>query len=88
MRWFCFMAAALVCTPTLATECDSDTLLQQQVYEFNKSAATCEKAAVQEQDYVMRLWHWKACMWDHNAPRFTDQTRINKLGLRLYEPQL
>jgi hypothetical protein len=86
------LGAALMCAvtwvrPTLA-QCDSDTVLQQQVSEFNKLATRCEAAAIQEDNYVMRLWHWKACMWDFNAPRFTDQTRINKLGLRLYEPQL
>jgi hypothetical protein len=91
MRWFCFVVATLVCTPTLATECDSDALLQQQVSEFNKLAGRCEGAALQEDNYVMRLWHWKACMWDTRAPNFTAdqiQTAINKLGLRLYEPQL
>jgi len=97
MSWFtkiCFVAAALPCadwvTPTLA-QCDSDAVLQQQVSEFNKLAARCEAAALQEDNYVMRLWHWKGCMWDFNAPRFTAdqiQTGISKLGLRLYEPQL
>jgi hypothetical protein len=97
MPWFgrlCFMAIAVVCAvtwvrPTLA-QCDSDAVLQQQVYEFNKFAAICENAAIQEDNYVMRLWHWKACMWDTKAPKFTtDQLQaINKLGLHLYEAQL
>jgi hypothetical protein len=58
--------------------------------KFNKFAAICENAAIQEHDYVMRLWHWKACIWDTKAPKFTaDQLQaINKLGLRLYEAQL
>jgi hypothetical protein len=94
MPWFtrfCFVAAALMCAVTCGrAQCDSDAALEQQVSEFNKLAARCEKAATQEQDYVMRLWHWKACMWDTNAPNFTaDQIRtVIKKGLRLYEAQL
>jgi len=48
-------------TPTLA-QCESDTVLQQQVAEFNKLSARCEVTAIKEENYVMRLWHWKgAC---------------------------
>ena len=78
-------------TPTALAQCDSDAVLQQQVAEFNKFAAISEKAAIQEDNYVMRLWHWKACMWDTQAPKLTAdqiQTAISKLGLRLHEPQL
>jgi len=77
-------------TPTLA-QCESDTVLQQQVAEFNKLSARCEAAAIKEENYVMRLWHWKGCMWDFHAPNFTGdqiQTGISKLGLHLHEPQL
>jgi hypothetical protein len=65
-------------------------VLRQQVSKFNELAAKCEKAAIQEQNYVMRLWHWKACMWDTNAPNLTaDQIQTaTKLGLRLYEAKL
>jgi hypothetical protein len=87
------LSAAIALTwiwPTVATECDSDAVLQQQVSEFNKLAARCEGAALQEDNYVRRLWHWKACRWDTNAPHLTAaqiQTMI-KLGLHLYEPKL
>jgi hypothetical protein len=56
----CIVAALAWAWPTLATECDSDALLQQQVSEFNKLAGRCEAAARQEDNYVMRLWHWKS----------------------------
>ena len=85
----CTAIGAANAEPTL-TQCDSDAVLQQQVSEFNKLAARCETAALQEDNYVMRLWHWKACMWDTHAPNFTAdqiQTAI-KLGLRLYDAKL
>jgi hypothetical protein len=91
----CFVAAALTSavtcgTPLLASPPCDDSDLQQQVAEFNQLAAKCEKAALQESDYVMRLWHWKACMWDFGAPRFTADLILaaREKGLRLYEPRL
>jgi hypothetical protein len=50
-------------------------------------AARGARAAREEQDYLMRLWHWKACMWDTGAARFSDQIeRAIKFGI--YDPRL
>jgi hypothetical protein len=35
----------------------------------------------------MRLWHWKACMWDSDAPRFGDQIE-RAIKLDIYDPRL
>src|SRR5262245_51314006 len=61
--------------------------LERQIQKYNELAIRCEGTAREEQDYLMRLWHWKACMWDWDAPRFGDQLeRATKLGI--YSPRL
>jgi hypothetical protein len=58
-----FLATGAVSTPTpTLAQCESDTVLQQQVAKFNKLSARCEAAAIKEDNYVMRLWHWKGFM--------------------------
>jgi len=56
--------ALAVTVTAVEAQCQyDDVALQRQVQEYNKSALRCESAAREEQDYPMRLWHWKACMW-------------------------
>ena len=69
---------ALAATVTAAAQCQCDDVaLQRHVEKYNELARRCERAAWEEKDYLMHLWHWKACMWDLDAPRFgrssTDQ---------------
>jgi hypothetical protein len=81
-----FALAVTVTAVVAQCQCD-DVALQRQVHEYNKLALRCEQAARDEHDYLMRLWHWKACMWDVDAPRFGDQIeRAIKFGI--YEPRL
>jgi len=80
--------ALAVAVTGVAAQCDvDDVALQRQVQEYNEKALRCERAALEEKDYLMRLWHWKACMWDTGAPRFGNQIeRAIKFGI--YDPRL
>ena len=81
-----FALAATVTAAAVQCQCD-DVALQRHVERYNELARRCERAAWEEKDYLMRLWHWKACMWDSDAPRFGDQIeRAIKLGI--YDPRL
>jgi hypothetical protein len=81
-----FPLAATVTAARAQCQCD-DVALQRHVEKYNELAHCCERAAWEDKDYLMRLWHWKACMWDSGAPRFGDQIeRAIKFGI--YDPRL
>jgi len=51
-----FALAAWVTAAAAQCQCD-DVALQRHVEKYNELARRCERAAWEEKDYLMRLWH-------------------------------